>query len=128
MFTNVWYVAARSDDLQEKPLQVRMLGCDFVLYREPGAKIDAYPTEERNGFIWAFLGDEPERAAPIIDMPEYYDDSFRSTTHSEAWAEALADGRYRAIPSPVRKTDPEGRVHEAVPRFANGTTFAAASR
>lgn len=145
MFTNVWYVAARSEDLNEKPLKVRMLGCDFVLYREPGGravclsnvcphrggslangkckddgsiacpyhawsfngegkcteiasrrnenpqdvapgvKIDAYPTEEKYGLIWAFLGDEPESAAPIIDMPEYNDDGFRSTTHSEVW-------------------------------------------
>ncbi len=145
MFTNIWYVAARSEDLHEKPLKVRMLGCDFVLYREPtgkavclsnvcphrgaslatgkckedgsiacpyhawqfngegqctkiasrrdedpqqvapGVKIDAYPVQEKYGFIWTFLGDEPESAAPIIDMPEFNDDSFRSTTHSEIW-------------------------------------------
>ena len=44
----------------------------------------------------------------------------------KAWAEASVDGRYRAIPSPVRKKDPKGWVHEAVPRYASGTTFAAA--
>ncbi|MCY3816737.1 MAG: hypothetical protein OXG59_10675 [Gammaproteobacteria bacterium] len=44
----------------------------------------------------------------------------------KAWAAALADGRYRAIPSPVRKKDPKGWVHEEVPRYAKGTTFAAA--
>ena len=33
MFTNVWYVAARSEDLEDGPLKVTMLGCDFVLHR-----------------------------------------------------------------------------------------------
>ena len=145
MFTNVWYIAARSEDLTDKPLKVQMLGCDFVLYRDPdgtasclsnvcphrgaslaqgsckdngsiacpyhgwqfdgegactqilsrkdedpqsiapGVKIDAYPTEEKYGFIWAFLGDEPENAAPIVEIPEFDDGSFRSGTHSEIW-------------------------------------------
>lgn len=34
LFTNVWYVAARSEDLTDKPLKVRMLGRDFALYRD----------------------------------------------------------------------------------------------
>jgi phenylpropionate dioxygenase-like ring-hydroxylating dioxygenase large terminal subunit len=34
MYTNVWYVAARSEDLKDEPFLVRMLGCDFVLYRD----------------------------------------------------------------------------------------------
>jgi phenylpropionate dioxygenase-like ring-hydroxylating dioxygenase large terminal subunit len=35
MFTNVWYVAARSDEVAGLPHHVRMLGRDFVLYRDP---------------------------------------------------------------------------------------------
>ena len=145
MFTNIWYVAARSEELNDKPVKVRMLGCDFVLYRDqngkaaclsnvcphrgaslaqgkcdesgsltcpyhgwqfngqgactlipsrrdenpqdvaPGVKIDAYPTEEKYGFIWTFLGDQPEDAAPIVDVPELADAAFRSATHSEIW-------------------------------------------
>jgi len=34
MYTNVWYVAARSADLIDKPLYVKMLGSDFVLFRD----------------------------------------------------------------------------------------------
>ena len=34
MYTNVWYVAARSDELTDKPLYVKMLGTDFVLFRD----------------------------------------------------------------------------------------------
>jgi phenylpropionate dioxygenase-like ring-hydroxylating dioxygenase large terminal subunit len=34
MYTNVWYVAARSTDLIDKPLYVKMLGSDFVLFRD----------------------------------------------------------------------------------------------
>jgi len=145
MFTNVWYIAARSEELTNKPMKVQLLGCDFVLYRDPdgkavclsnvcphrgaslaqgsckddgsiacpyhgwqfngsgsctqilsrkdedpnsvapGVKIDAYPTQEKYGFIWAFLGDEPETAAPIVEIPEFEDESFRSGTHSEIW-------------------------------------------
>ena len=38
MFTNVWYVAARSEDLEDGPLKVTMLGCDFVLFRDQQGK------------------------------------------------------------------------------------------
>ena len=33
LFTNVWYVAEFSDNVGDKPLAVRMLGRDFVLFR-----------------------------------------------------------------------------------------------
>ena len=37
MYINFWYCACTSDDLTlEKPLQVRMLGLDFVLFRDGG--------------------------------------------------------------------------------------------
>jgi phenylpropionate dioxygenase-like ring-hydroxylating dioxygenase large terminal subunit len=38
MFTNVWYIAERSANLMHAPLKVRMLGCDFVLFRDRDGK------------------------------------------------------------------------------------------
>ena len=136
MYTNVWYVAARSEDLKDKPLYVKMLGSDFVLFRDdkgnpaclsnacphrgdslsngsisengeiicpfhgwqfnsegqctkipsigdddpqtaaPGVKVDAYPTMEKQGLIWAFLGDDPDSAKPIMDIPELDDPQY----------------------------------------------------
>ena len=35
LFTNVWYVAEFSDNVGESPTGVRMLGRDFVLFRDP---------------------------------------------------------------------------------------------
>jgi phenylpropionate dioxygenase-like ring-hydroxylating dioxygenase large terminal subunit len=34
MIINNWYVACESAELREEPLAVRMLGCDFVLFRD----------------------------------------------------------------------------------------------
>ena len=34
MFTNVWYVAETSDKVTDRPVRVRMLGRDFVLFRD----------------------------------------------------------------------------------------------
>ena len=33
MFINFWYAAAQSEEVQEKPVKVQMLGQDFVLFR-----------------------------------------------------------------------------------------------
>lgn len=38
MFTNVWYVAERSENLTDEPIKVTMLGRDFVLYRDQNGK------------------------------------------------------------------------------------------
>jgi phenylpropionate dioxygenase-like ring-hydroxylating dioxygenase large terminal subunit len=38
MYTNVWYVAERSANLGPQPLPVRMLGREFVLYRDPAGQ------------------------------------------------------------------------------------------
>jgi phenylpropionate dioxygenase-like ring-hydroxylating dioxygenase large terminal subunit len=38
MYTNIWYVAERTANLTDRPLQVRMLGCDFVLFRDKEGK------------------------------------------------------------------------------------------
>ena len=143
MFTNIWYVAERSENITATPRKVRMLGRDFVLFRDaegkaaclsdicshrgaslsggrcrgdgtvscpyhgwrfnrdgqctlipsaadpnavpPDTKVDAYPTVERYGLIWAFLGDEPDAAAPIFDMPEFDNPAYRMITHDEIW-------------------------------------------
>lgn len=51
----------------------------------PGAKVDSYPTEERCGLIWTFLGDKPETAPPIPDMPEVEAEGWRVLEVGEVW-------------------------------------------
>jgi len=128
---NLWYVAEWSDTVKDKPVKVKMLGQNFVLFRDQQgkvsclsdvclhrggslsggrtirdcvacpyhgwqfngdgkvefipsegsdfkipdrARVDAYPTEERYGMIWVFLGDAPEsERIPIPEFPEYDD-------------------------------------------------------
>ena len=137
MFTNVWYVALRSDELKAGEVtHKRMLGREFALYRDPAgkpvclsavcphrgaslaggtcqedgtlscpfhgkrfdatgactvvpssatptegihpsAKVDSYPTDERFGFVWTFLGDDPEAAHPLFDIPEFGAEGWR---------------------------------------------------
>lgn len=132
MLINNWYVAATSAELpDDRPLGVRMLGLDFVLFRSGGsvsclpgncchrggalgdgrvangclacpyhgwqfdangqcvlipamgpevrpprrARLDSYPTTEKYGWIWVFLGDlPPEERPPIPDLLPEYDD------------------------------------------------------
>ena len=133
MLINNWYVAALSSEVTaEKPFGTRMLGCDFVLFRDPTGKavclantcchrgaalcngtvasghvacpyhgwefasdgrcvkipamgedavipkrvrIDSYPTHEKYGWVWVFLGDLPEEERPPIPdlLPEFDD-------------------------------------------------------
>lgn len=132
MLINNWYVAASVEELDAaRPLAVRMLGLDFVLFRaaesivclpdvcchrggklsdgklhgaclacpyhgwqfdrfgqcvhipalgdgvQPPkrARIDSYPVVEKYGWLWVFLGDQPEEErAPIPDLlPEFTD-------------------------------------------------------
>ena len=144
MFINTWYVAARQSELTDKPRQVRMLGRDFVLFRNPAgnavclssvcvhrganlalgrchddgtlacpfhgwrfnaegvctsipsnatptdvparARVDSYPVSERFGLIWVLLGDNPDAALPLFDMPEFDDPSYRSVTYEDVWS------------------------------------------
>lgn len=51
----------------------------------PGAKVDAYPVEERYGLIWVFLGDDPDSALPIPDIAEYDDPQWRGQHYSDTW-------------------------------------------
>lgn len=132
MLTNLWYVAEWSAAVKDKPVKTRLLGQNFVLFRDKQgsvsclsdicihrggslsngwttdrdcvacpyhgwefdaegkvqfipsrgegsaapekARIDAYPTEERYGMIWVFMGDLPaEERYPIPPFPEYDD-------------------------------------------------------
>ena len=129
MFINFWYAAAQAGELTQAPMRRRMLGQDFVLFRDSQgkahclsntcvhrggslaggkvvgddvqcpyhgwrfdgdgrcsripslgrearvparARVDAYPTVERYGLVFAFLGDLPEaERPPIMAIPEY---------------------------------------------------------
>lgn len=147
MFINFWYVACRSDDVADQPLKRRMLGQDFVLFRDTAgavhclsntcihrggslgggkvkgdcvqcpyhgwefdgdgrcrkipslgrsakvpkrARVDSYPTEERYGLVFAFLGDLPKaERPPIMEIPEFLgpepDEGWRATIQHFEW-------------------------------------------
>jgi len=51
----------------------------------PGMRTDAYATVEKYGAVWVCLGDDPDAASPIFDMPEWGDENFRYTTNEETW-------------------------------------------
>ncbi len=148
MLINLWYVAEWSHAVADKPVKVKMLGQNFVLFRdeqgkahclsdvclhrggslsggkihkdcvacpyhgwryngqgevtmiptrgEQGeipkrARIDAYPTEERYGLIWVFLGDLPESERyPIPPFDEYGQEGWRKVTSEYTWKAAAA--------------------------------------
>jgi phenylpropionate dioxygenase-like ring-hydroxylating dioxygenase large terminal subunit len=132
MLINLWYVAEWSSAVTDKPVKAKLLGQDFVLFRDRAgkvnclsdicihrggklsngwtterdcvacpyhgwefdaegnvqfipsrgeggdvperARIDAYPTEERYGMIWVFMGDIAEKDRyPIPPFPEFDD-------------------------------------------------------
>ena len=145
MLTNLWYVAEWSNVVKDKPVKAKLLGQNFVLYRDKAgkvhclsdvcihrggslsngwtterncvacpyhgwefdsegkvqfipsrgegapiperARIDAYPTEERYGMIWVFMGDLPESERyPIPEFPEYDDrDNWRPVSLDFTW-------------------------------------------
>ena len=143
MLINLWYVAEWSNTLKDEPVRVKMLGQNFVLFRDDEgvahclsdvcihrggslsggrcidgnvacpyhgwqfsgegqvmyipsegrdfkipdrARIDAYPTEERYGMIWVFLGDLPEEERPSIPpFPEYTDPNWKAITDEWVW-------------------------------------------
>lgn len=143
MLINLWYVAEWSETLKEKPVRVKLLGRNFVLFRDDDgkahclsdvclhrggalsggwtkkdcvvcpyhgwryggdgqlkfvpsenedftpperARVDSYPTEERYGMIWVFLGDEPEETRyPIPELPEFDDSSWKMINDEWVW-------------------------------------------
>lgn len=148
MLINLWYVAEWSHAVKDKPVKAKLLGQNFVLFRdakgkanclsdvclhrggslaggqvhkdcvacpyhgwryngkgevtfipsrgESGkiperARIDAYPTEERYGMIWVFLGDLPEAERyPIPPFPEFNQPGWRPVTFDYTWKAAAA--------------------------------------
>jgi phenylpropionate dioxygenase-like ring-hydroxylating dioxygenase large terminal subunit len=143
MFVNFWYAAARGEDVTGGPVRVRMLGQDFVLFRDSGgrvhclsntcihrggslaggkikgdhlacpyhgwqfdgagrcqripslgtaarvparARVDAYPTVEQYGLVFAFLGDLPEaERPPILEIPEWGQPGWRTVSYLYEW-------------------------------------------
>lgn len=146
MYINFWYAAERSEKLTaDKPLRVRMLSHEFVLFRDskgkahclsdtcihrgaalsggkvmgdcvqcpyhgwqyngsgrcvsipslgpegrkkvpPRGQVDGYPTEERYGLIFVFLGDlSEEERPPIMPIPEWGKDGWRANTMDYHW-------------------------------------------
>lgn len=143
MFINFWYAAAVASELTEQPIKRRMLGQDFVLFRDSNgtakclantcvhrggslgdgkvkgdcvqcpyhgwqfngdgqcmripslganaripsrARVDAYPTVERYGLVFAFLGDLAENERPpIMEIREYDQPGWRPTLQSFEW-------------------------------------------
>ena len=137
MFINFWYAAEQSENVTDKPVGVRMLGHDFVLFRDTGGevhclsnvcahrggalsdgkvqgdcvecpyhgwqydaqgdctripslgldakipqrtRVDSYPTTERYGLIFAFLGNLPEaERPPIMECKEWGQEGWRPT-------------------------------------------------
>jgi len=129
MYMNFWYAAAQSSEIVDKPVKVKMLGQNFVVFRDSTGKvhclhnvcthrggnlaggklkgdrvecpyhgwqfngagecvkipsigkdgkipartrIDSYPTQEKYGLVFCFLGDAPEHERPaIMDIPEW---------------------------------------------------------
>ncbi len=56
----------------------------------PRAHVDAYPTQERYGLVFCFLGDLPEKdRPPLMDIPEYPEkgviDGWRATRQEFLW-------------------------------------------
>lgn len=50
------------------------------------ARVDAYPTVERYGLVFAFLGDLPEeQRPPLMEIPEYGLDGWRATLQHFQW-------------------------------------------
>jgi len=145
---NLWYVAEWSETVKDKPVHVKMLGQDFVLFRDNNgkvhclsdvclhrggslsggwnkgdcvacpyhgwrfngegkvtlipsegeeftppdrARIDAYPTEERYGMIWVFMGDNPEEERfPLPAFDEYGSPDWKMLTDNMTWGAEAA--------------------------------------
>ena len=144
MFINFWYAAALASEVTaEKPRRVKMLGQNFVLFRDTQgvarcvsdicvhrgaslasgrikgdtvecpyhgwkfdgsgtctmipslgvkgkpparAKVDGYPTQEKYGLVFAFLGDLPENERPpLMEIPEWGQDGWRCINLEYRW-------------------------------------------
>jgi phenylpropionate dioxygenase-like ring-hydroxylating dioxygenase large terminal subunit len=108
MLKNFWWPLAFSHEINNKPKTLRYFGKDFVVAREPNGSVSwtrnangktlRYPTQERYGWVFAFMGDLPEgERLPIPDLP-YIEDTqtFKSVRGNFNWnvhyARALENG------------------------------------
>ena len=143
MFINFWYPVDFSKNITDQPVQVRMLGQDFAVFRDTNgkvhclsdvcvhrggslahgkikgdhlecpyhgwqfdglgacrripsmgpdakipsrAKVDAYPTQELYGMVFAFLGDLPEEERPPLNkVVEWDQEGWRGTWVNWEW-------------------------------------------
>ncbi|MDC0666726.1 aromatic ring-hydroxylating dioxygenase subunit alpha [Nannocystis radixulma] len=143
MLKNFWYACHQSSEVTAQPVQLRMLGHEFVLWRdragkvvalddrcphrgaslsqgtcsgdhivcpyhgwafEPGgacvripantgdarvprkAAVRSYPTEERHGWVWLFVGDlEGAERPPLPPLPEYGDPGWKAIHGQFLW-------------------------------------------
>lgn len=144
MFKNFWWPLEWSTAVKDKPVRMRALGQDFVIFRtEDGraqvmsdlcvhrggalsdgwvengclvcpyhgwaykpegecvkipanragvsiskkARVDSYPTREKYGFVWAFLGDLPEaERPPFPEIPIFDDPKLKRVTGEFKWS------------------------------------------
>ncbi|MEP5763626.1 MAG: aromatic ring-hydroxylating dioxygenase subunit alpha [Halieaceae bacterium] len=179
MLINLWYVAEWSDTVKDKPVHVKMLGQDFVLFRDEAgkvhclsdvclhrggslsggwtkgdcvacpyhgwrfngegqvtlvpsegedftppdrARIDAYPTQERYGMIWVFMGDNPEEERfPLPTLDEYDSPDWKMLTDNMTWgaeaARVLENGidiAHASFVHPVFGTESTAQANEIV--------------
>lgn len=143
LLENYWYVIAESSSVTDKPIRVKALNAELVVYRRPSdkkvvvlsnrcvhrgaslsegkvvnnclacpyhgwrydsegvcveipaqpsrslpqkARVDSYPTEERYGWVWAFLGDLPESQRPALPKWDHLHSSeLRSVRGEYLW-------------------------------------------
>ena len=179
MLVNLWYVAEWSDTVKDKPVHVKMLGQDFVLFRDQAgdvkclsdvclhrggslsggwtkgdcvacpyhgwrfngegkvtlvpsegedftppdrARIDSYPTQERYGMIWVFMGDLPEAERfPLPGFDEYGSSDWKMLTDNWTWAAEAArvvengiDIAHASFVHPVFGTEATAQANEIV--------------
>lgn len=97
----------------------------------PRARVDAYPTEERYGIVFAFLGELPEaERPPILPVPEHGTPEWRATLatfdvdfHYERSIENGMDPAHNEYVHPTHgyqgERESEYRVHELRPHQDN---------
>jgi len=67
--------------------RIPSLGVDGKI--PPRAKIDAYPTQEKYGLVFAFLGDLPEEERPpLVEIPEWGQEGWRCINLEYSWEAA----------------------------------------
>lgn len=110
MFINFWYPVAWSDDVGQRPLKVRMLGCDFAVFRDSAGKVHC-------------LADTCIHRYASLSAGKVADDSLQCPYHGWRFG---ADGRCVLIPSlgPGSKIPPRARVDSYPVEERYGLIFA----